>query len=261
MIKIEDKKLNGESGKIQHGFFGRQGGVSEGIYASLNCGVGSNDDPAAVQENRSRVAQSLGIEKDALLGVWQIHSAECVMADKDMPQGDERPKADALVTDQAGLGLGVLTADCGCILFAGEKADGTPVIGAAHAGWKGALGGVLESTIAQMQELGAELSTIRAAVGPCIGPKSYEVSIGFEVPFLERESEDEHFFKSASKAGHLMFDLPGYIANRLAKAGLRQITITGHDTFADKESFFSYRRSTHAGEPDYGRQISAIVIS
>jgi YfiH family protein len=261
MIIIQDQKLNGTKGKIQHGFFGRQGGVSKGIYSNLNCGVGSDDLPEAVQENRARVAGKLSVKPENLITVWQIHSSDCLIVDGPVAQGSERPKADALVTDKAGLALGVLTADCGPILFAGEKADGSSVIGAAHAGWGGALGGVLESTVERMLELGAGLETIRAAIGPCIGPKSYEVSIGFETSFLERNPEDEHFFREAQKSGHLMFDLSGYIASRLAQAGLKQVTITGDDTFAEPELFFSYRRSTHRKEPDYGRQISAIVIS
>ncbi len=257
---IEDKKLNGTQGQIAHGFFGRQGGVSTGLYASLNCGPGSNDDPACVRENRARVAGHFGLGAERLAGVWQIHSPDCLYIDSVPPAGDDRPKADAMVTDAAGIILGVLTADCGPILFAGEKADGAPVIGAAHAGWGGALKGVLESTVNRMVETGAALESIRASIGPCIGPKSYEVSVGFEKPFLQRNPEDEHFFREARKEGHLMFDLPGYIANRLAQAGVRQVTITGRDTFAEAEDFFSYRRTTHAGEPDYGRQISAIVI-
>lgn len=261
MIIYQDQKLNTVHPKIAHGFFGRKGGVSEELYESLNCGVGSNDSPEAVQENRARVANTLGGELDDLVTVHQTHSPDCLIIHSAPDKEQERPQADALVTDQPNLILGVLTADCGCILFAGNKADGSPVIGAAHAGWKGALGGVLESTLNQMQSLGAILDTIQATVGPCIGPKSYEVSLGFERPFLERNPDDEHFFREAQKEGHLMFDLPGYIANRLAQAGVTQVTISGHDTFAEKENFFSYRHTTHLGEPDYGRQISAIVIN
>lgn len=261
MFIIEDKKLNGAKGLIKHGFFGRQGGVSEGIYDSLNCGPGSYDSPEAVQENRTRVAGHFGMNADHLISLWQVHSPDCLIIDGPVPSGDDRPKADAMVTDKAGWVLGTLTADCGSILFAGEKSDGSPVIGAAHAGWGGALRGVLESTVETMEKLGVELDTIRTTVGPCIGPKSYEVSIGFEAPFLERDPEDEHFFREAQKEGHLMFDLPGYIASRLAQAGVRQVTITGYDTFAEEEKFFSYRRTTHRGEPDYGRQISAIAIT
>lgn len=257
MIIIEDKNLNGADEKIRHGFFGRQGGVSTGIYESLNCGIGSNDDPDAVNENKARVAEHFSVKPDKLITVSQIHSPDCLYVTEPFP---ERPEADAMVTDVAGLVLGVLTADCGPILFAGEKKDGSPVVGGAHAGWGGALGGVLESTIKEMLNIGAEMETIRAAVGPCIGPASYEVSVGFEAPFLERDPEDERFFKSARKEGHLMFDLPGYIASRLAQAGVRQVAITGHDTCPDEERFFSYRRKTHRGEPDYGRQISAISI-
>jgi YfiH family protein len=260
MIIIEDKILNGSIGKIQHGFFGRQGGVSQGTYESLNCGPGSDDDPRAVQENRARVAKHFGVGADKLASVWQIHSPDCLIIDQIPPSGDKRPKADAMVTDKAGLILGVLTADCGPILFAGEKADGSPVIGAAHAGWGGALKGVLESTLEKMKECGATDGSLRAAIGPCIGPASYEVSQGYEKPFLERDPEDERFFRAARQEGHLMFDLPGYIANRLAQAGVTQVTITGHDTYALAEEFFSYRRATHNNDPDYGRQISAIFI-
>lgn len=261
MVVIQDQKLNNGTGRIKHGFFGRQGGVSENLYASLNCGPGSDDKAESVRENRQRVAGHFGATADQIATLWQIHSADCLIVDAPVTAtGEQRPKGDALVTDRAGLVLGVLTADCGPVLFAGEKADGAPVIGAAHAGWGGALKGVLESTVERMQEAGAGLETIRAAVGPCIGPASYEVSAGFEAPFLEHDPEDERFFKEARKEGHLMFDLPGYIASRLAQAGVKQVTITGHDTFADEERFFSYRRTTHRQEPDYGRQISAISI-
>lgn len=258
---IKDKKLSDFDERIHHGFFGRQGGVSEGIYNSLNCGVGSNDNSDAVKENRARVAHALNGKPENLITLHQTHSPDCLIVNEPLRADIERPKADALVTDKAGFILGVLTADCGCILFTGQKADGAPVIGAAHAGWKGALGGVLESTVQQMMALGAEKESLHASIGPCIDPKSYEVSEGFEAPFLERDPADEHFFKTARKEGHLMFDLPGYIASRLAKVGVSQVTITRHDTFAEEKNFFSYRRTTHRGEPDYGRQISAIMIS
>ena len=260
MIIVEDKNLNGAGGKIRHGFFGKQGGVSTGIYKSLNCGPGSDDSPEAVQVNRNIIANKMGVTADRLLSVWQIHSPDCLTVTGVIPSGEARPQADSMVTDQAGLALGILTADCGPILFAGEKADGSPVIGAAHAGWGGALKGILESTVDGMVALGAEVKTIRAAVGPCIGPASYEVSAGFEKPFLERNPEDEHFFKAAQKEGHLMFDLPGYIASRLAQKGVTQVTITGVDTYSEEDKFFSYRRKTHKGEPDYGRQMSVITI-
>ena len=260
MIIIEDKKLNGSSGKIKHGFFGKQGGVSKGIYESLNCGPGSDDTPEAVQKNRDIIANEMGVTPDKLISVWQIHSPDCLYISGPVPSGENRPRADAMVTDMPGLALGILTADCGPVLFAGEKEDGSPVIGAAHSGWGGALKGVSESTIHKMVETGAKLESIRVAIGPCIGPASYEVSEGFEKPFLERDPADEHFFKEARKEGHLMFDLPGYIASSVAQAGVTQVTITGVDTYSDEERFFSYRRKTHKNEPDYGRQMSVITI-
>lgn len=260
MIIIEDKKLNGDSGKVKHGFVGRQGGVSKGLYNSLNCGPGSDDTPESVQENRARVAAHFGVSPDRLLRLCQEHTSDCLVVRDPFPENTDPPVADAMVTDVPDLALGILTADCGPVLFAGEKADGTPVIGAAHSGWSGALKGVSESTIHKMVEIGAELETIRAAIGPCIGPASYEVSSGFETPFLERDPADEHFFKPAQKEGHLMFDLPGYIASRISQAGVKQVTITGVDTYKEEDKFFSYRRKTHNNEPDYGRQVSVIVI-
>ncbi len=257
---IIDDKIDAVHASIRHGFFGREGGVSEGIYKSLNCGVGSDDNPDAVAENRKRVVESLVDKNVPLVTVNQVHSPDCVIIEQPF-KNNTRPNADALVTDRAGLVLGILTADCGCILFVGTKPDGSPVIGGAHAGWKGAVGGVLQSTVQKMLALGAELSSIQASIGPCIGPKSYEVSQGFEQPFLDQNDENERFFMSARKEGHLMFDLPGYIASQLAQAGVSNITITGHDTFAEMNRFFSYRRATHAKEPDYGRQISAIMIA
>ena len=244
---------------LDYAFFGRKGGVSSGIYTSLNCGPGSDDDPKAVQENRNRVAQGLNVDEQNLVTLWQCHTNTCLVVDKPFMNND-RPKGDALVTDTPGLAIGVLTADCAPVLFHGRKADRSPVIGAAHAGWKGALDGILEATISAMMNLGAIPSAIRAAVGPCIGPKSYEVSDGFETPFLKEDPSAEHFFKSARKDGHLMFDLPGYVAARLARAGVRDVILTGHDTYADEQGCFSNRRRVHRGEPDYGRQISVITI-
>lgn len=258
---VIDKRLNGhddQDKKIQHGFFGKQGGVSEGIYNSLNCGPGSDDDAGKVHQNRRLIARHFDRGINDLVTVWQVHSPDCLYVDA--PFEGARPKADAMVTDKAGLVLGVLSADCAPVLFAGEKSDGSPVIGAAHSGWGGSLKGVSENTVTKMIEIGAEQESIRAAIGPCIGPKSYEVSIGFETPFLARDAEDERFFREAQKAGHLMFDMAGYIASRLAQIGVRQVTITGQDTCALENEYFSYRRKTHNNEPDYGRQISAISI-
>lgn len=258
MSIIKDKNLDAVHDSIVHGFFGRQGGVSEGLYESLNCAPGSSDAPEAVQHNRALVAKALSVTPENITSVWQVHSPDCLIVTH--PFEGDKPKADGMVTDKVGLALGILTADCGPLLLAGKKADGSPVIGAAHSGWGGALKGIGEATIDKMLELGAEIESIRVTIGPCIGSKSYEVSIGFEKPFLERAPEDEHFFREARKEGHLMFDMSGYIASRLAQHGVRHVTITGQDTFAMPEEFFSYRRTTHAGEPDYGRQISAIAI-
>ena len=254
---IKDRNFMEGNPKADHGFFTRMGGVSDGIYQSLNCGPGSDDAPERVQENRACVAEELEVQPDSLLSLYQVHSADCVYVDAPYTQA---PKADALVTDQAGIALGILTADCGPVLFYGEKADGAPVIGAAHAGWGGALKGVLQASVDCMVEHGANKQSIRAVLGPCIGPASYEVRTDFAEPFLEQDEANEHFFKSACKEGHLMFDLPGYIAKRLAEAGIRHVSLTGLDTYSDERRFFSYRRATHRGESDYGRQISAIVI-
>lgn len=248
------------SDAIRHGFYGRRGGVSEGIYGSLNCGPGSGDDPARVMENRARVAHDLGVAPDNLASLWQVHSPDCIQVREPVGTGDDRPKADAMATDVPGMALGVLTADCGPVLFEGCKANGDPVIGGAHAGWGGAVGGVLEATLVQMESLGASRDSIIAAVGPCIGPASYEVSARFEIPFIDHDPEAERFFKSARRAGHLMFDLPGYIAWRLARAGVGRVAVSGIDTYKDEENCFSFRRATHRSEGDYGRQVSAIVI-
>ncbi|MCB9991255.1 MAG: peptidoglycan editing factor PgeF [Rhodospirillales bacterium] len=241
---------------VRHGFFGRNGGTSEGIYHSLNCGLGTED--PAVPENRARVAKALGLAPDHLLSVYQIHSAQCLPVTAPWA---ERPQADAMVTDVPGLGLGILTADCAPVLFCGQKADGKPVIGAAHAGWGGALRGVLESTLEGMAALGAAPETICAAVGPCIGQRSYEVSDAFKLPFIEQDEAAAQFFVPSDTPGHLRFDLPGYVTRRLMLAGVPEISVNGSDTYFNEMDYFSYRRTTHRGEPDYGRQISVIVIS
>lgn len=247
------------SNKIEHGFYGREGGVSTGLYESLNCRSDTGDDLAAVIENRRRVAEDLGVPVDKLISVAQCHGSDCVLLQGD-EQGEMVIAADGMVTDKPGIALGVLTADCGPVLFEGAKADGAPVIGAAHAGWGGAVKGVLESTLTQMKALGALPESIRACVGPCIGPASYEVSEGFDAPFMAHNPESERFFKGAKKPGHMMFDLPGYIGWRLALAGVGQVSISGVDTYKEAAHCFSYRRATHEGQIDYGRQISAIVI-
>jgi polyphenol oxidase len=251
--------LQPEDPKVFHGFFTRRGGVSSAIYDGLNCGLGSSDDAVRVLQNRALVAQTAGIDAANLLSVHQVHGVDCVTV-KEGWSPEARPKADAFVTDRAGYGLGILTADCAPVLFYGEKSDGAPVIAAAHAGWKGALGGVFASTLSAMEALGASRSGIKACVGPCIGRASYEVSVEFVDPFLEEHDESGRFFQSAQKAHHLMFDLSGYCAWRLFRDGLRSIALMDRDTYANEGHFYSYRRTTHRSEPDYGRQISVIAI-
>jgi YfiH family protein len=243
-------------GGIFHAFFTRAGGISTGIYDGLNCGPVSADDPAKVTENRSRAAAFLGVDPEHLMTLRQTHSAVCHMVRQPWPAG-ETPEGDALSTDRAGLAIGILTADCAPVLFAGRGPDG-PVIGAAHAGWKGALGGVLEATVEAMLGLGAKRETIGAVIGPCITHTSYEVGPDFPDPFLAHAPDDERFFTPID--GGFLFDLPAYCAHRLSGTGLLRISTTGHDTCANEDRFYSFRRATLRGESDYGRGLSAIVI-
>lgn len=245
---------------VAYGFFGRRGGVSGGLYAALNCGVGSRDDPSHVAINRRAVARHLTGREGEVATLWQCHSADALILDAALTEG-ERPRADAIVTDKAGLVIGCLTADCGPVLFTARKANDAPVIAATHAGWGGALKGVLETTVAKMLRLGAQRETISACVGPCIQQASYEVSGDFMGPFVQRDAEAEHFFKAGRRADHLMFDLPGYIAFRLAQSGVRNVSLMGLDTYTNEADYYSYRRATHREEPDYGRQIAGIVIN
>ena len=238
----------------RHGFLGRQGGVSRGIYASLNCGLGSADDAAAVVENRARAVASVA-PGAALVTLHQVHSPTVVTVTEAFPDAD-RPRADGMVTDRPGLALAILAADCAPILFADIEAG---VIGAAHAGWRPALHGVLPATVDAMVALGAQRERIAAAVGPTIGRRSYEVDEAFRARFLADDEAHERFFASG-RAGHHQFDLEGFIVQRLADAGLTRIAALGLDTYAAPERWFSYRRTTHAGEPDYGRQISMIAL-
>lgn len=254
---ISDKNLQND--KIVHGFFGRKGGVSTGIYASLNCGPGTEDDLKNVQENRRIVCNALGVDPEALLCLYQVHSEKCI-AVKTVWGAENRPEGDAMVTDTPGVALGILTADCAPVLFYGEKKNGTPVIGAAHAGWGGALKGVLENTIAQMQKTGALPQSLRAVIGPCIALESYEVSESFKPPFIKQDPGSERFFARTLKPGHLLFDLSGYIERRLMLAGIGRVACTGKDTCTDEADYFSFRRATHRHETDYGRQLSVIAI-
>jgi polyphenol oxidase len=251
-IEAESLKLPG----LAHGFFTRGGGVSSGVYASLNGGTGSNDDAGAVAENRRRMAQRLGVEASHLLVPYQVHSADAIVVERPWPAA-ERPRADAIVTNTPGLGLGVTGADCGIVLFADVEAR---IIGAAHAGWKGALGGVLEATLATMQTLGARHEAVTAVLGPTIGPDSYEVGQEFVARFVTADASSHGFFRPSARTGHAMFDLPGFIVMRLQRAGVGRVGNLGLDTYADEQRFFSYRRATHRREPDYGRLVAAIAL-
>jgi YfiH family protein len=241
---------------VRHGFFTRQGGVSEGIFASLNCGFGSSDEAAKVAENRARATAVLGLAGDRLATCYQVHSADVVVVDRPWPRG-EAPRVDGMVTRTPEIALGILTADCAPVLFADADAR---VIGAAHAGWRGALSGVLEATVDAMKKLGATPQRIRATIGPCIGRHSYEVGPEFPAPFLAENAGNAVFLRVAPRAGHFFFDLAGYVAARLQRLGLTRIETIPGDTAAEADRFFSYRRSCHRKEPDYGRELSAIAL-
>ena len=240
---------------VAHGFLGRRGGVSTGAHAGLNVGLGSDDDPGAIAENRRRAAEAV-LPGGRLVTVFQVHSADAVTV-ADPWDDTARPHADALVTNRAGLALGILTADCAPVLLADVQAG---VVGAAHAGWKGALHGVTDATIAAMEKLGAARDRIVAAIGPCIARASYEVDDAFARRFEEADPANERFF-FAGRAGHQQFDLEAYVAARLATAGIGRVEALGLDTYADEKAFFSFRRATHRGEPDYGREISLIGLA
>jgi YfiH family protein len=242
---------------IRHAFFTRAGGVSDGLYRSLNGGVGSDDVPANVAENRTRMAAALGVTPDRLLSLYQIHSPEVVVVDVPWDVSS-RPRADAMVTRVPNLAIGIGTADCGPVLLADPQAR---VIGAAHAGWRGALTGVIEATIDAMERLGAERGRIAAATGPMISQRNYEVGQDLIERFRETDKDSGRFFRPAERPGHAMFDLPGYIVARLNRGGIKQVEDLGLCTYADPARFFSYRRSTHRAEPDYGRHINAIALS
>ena len=239
---------------IPHGFLGRRGGVSTGLVAGLNVGLGAGDEDAAVQRNRALAVDAV-LPGARLATVYQVHSPDCVTVAEPWPDA-ARPHADALVTNRPGLVLGIVTADCVPALLADREAG---VIGAAHAGWKGAIGGVTDSTIAAMEALGADRSRSAAAVGPCIDRRSYEVDDNFLAQFCEHDPANERFFADG-KPGHAQFDLEAYVVSRLAAAGLGRIEALGLDTYADEARFYSFRRATHRGEPDYGRQLGAIGL-
>jgi len=238
---------------VRHGFFTRRGGASSGIFAGLNCGPGSTDQSHAVATNRLRVADAMGVPPDRLLSLNQVHSADVVTVDG--AGWAERPRADAAVTRQPGLALGILTADCAPVLFADA---GAGVIGAAHAGWRGTLGGIVEATVDAMEAAGARRGAIRAVIGPTISQRAYEVGPDFFETFLAREAGWDRYF-AEGKDDRLLFDLPGLVLARLRAVGVEAEWI-GRCTYGDPDRFYSYRRATHAGEPDYGRLISAITL-
>ncbi|HEY3812687.1 MAG TPA: peptidoglycan editing factor PgeF [Caulobacteraceae bacterium] len=240
---------------VRHAFFTREGGVSQGLYASLNVGRGSQDDPSAVVENRRRCAASMGVAPDALNSCYQIHSTIVRVADA--PWGDERPEGDAIVTVTPGIACAALSADCAPVLFADAEAR---IVASAHAGWKGALDGVVQSAVSAMQALGADPRRITAAVGPCIGPKSYEVGLEFLERFTAHDPGSERFFAPGAEADKRLFDLPSFVLWRLEQAGVGEAEWVGCDTCADEARFFSNRRAFKHGEADYGRLLSAIAL-
>jgi len=241
---------------IAHAFFTREGGVSEGVYASLNGGLGSGDERARVIENRKRMAAALGVAPKSFATVFQVHSPDAIVIDEPWDEGT-RPLADAMVTRRPGLAIAVSSADCGPLLFADEEAR---VIGAAHAGWKGALTGVIEATVAAMEGQGAKRARIRAALGPMISRVAYEVGPEFKARFLEADATNEKFFTPSPREGHTMFDLPAFIGERLRQSRVGSVDDLARCTYGDEALFFSYRRMTHRGETDYGRHLSAIAL-
>jgi YfiH family protein len=241
---------------VNHCFFTRRGGVSSGLYSSLNCGYGSGDQPDNVRENRRRAAERFALGEGDLLTLHQVHSTDVLTVDGARWTSPGAPKADALVTDRPGVALGVLAADCAPVLLADSDAQ---VIGAAHAGWKGALAGIVEATILAMEKLGARRERMRAAIGPCIGRESYEVGPEFPARFLAQDGGNDAFFRLAPRAGHFLFDLPGYLVHRMECIGVTAAH-TGDDTLSGVDRFFSYRRNTLQGVRDYGRGLSAIAL-
>ena len=242
--------------RLRHGFFTRNGGVSTGAFASLNCSLSGKDDAAAVRENRSRAAGALGLEHSMLCGLTQVHGKRVVVAEDAWPEG-QRPEADGVVTRRAGLALGIITGDCAPVLFADHAAG---VIGGAHAGWRGAVAGVLEETVFAMEALGATRRDVIAVVGPCIHQPSYEVAADLRDAVLAHDPADMRFFATGKREGRWQFDLPGYCAARLAALGVA-VNILAHDTLADEARFFSHRRNTLAGGGPIGHQLSAIALT
>jgi len=242
--------------EVRHGFFTREGGYSTGDYAGLNCIFGTGDDPEIVQRNRRHIATALGLDADRLVTPYQHHSADVVAVMQPWTRADA-PKADGLVSATPGIAIGITTADCAPVLFADAKEN---VIGASHAGWRGAIAGVTDQVVVEMERLGARRETIAAAVGPTISAANYEVGAEFHEQFLDADSDNARFFQPSARDGHFMFDLPAYLEHRLAAAELGSVQRTGQCTYADDQMFYSYRRATHRGEATYGGQISAITL-
>ena len=242
---------------IRHAFFTREGGVSGGVYASLNCGFGSRDDPQRVCRNRTIAAAQFGLGPERLVTCHQVHGTTAITVERPWAR-PANPHADGMVTAVPGIALGVLAADCAPVLFADPTAR---IIGAAHGGWRGTLAGVIEATVAAMTALGAETGAIRAGIGPCIGQNSYEVGTEFHTAFAVSDGDSLRFFLPAARSGHFLFDLGGYIAHRLARLGLAAIERAPHDTAAEEALFFSYRRACLRGDPDYGRGLAAIALA
>ena len=253
---LKAKNLEALDG-IRHAFFTREGGVSSGVYEGLNGGTGSSDKPEHITENRARMAAAVGVTPENFLTAYQIHSPDVVVAEKPWPQSD-RPRADAIVTKVPGLAIGISTADCGPVLFADPQAR---VLGAAHAGWRGAFGGVIEATLSAMEKLGADRDRVVAAAGPMISQPNYEVGQELVDRFVAADPANARFFAPATRAGHAMFDLPGYVVARLKASGVRHVENLAVCTYGNPAQFYSYRRSTHRAEPDYGRHINAIALS
>ncbi len=246
-----------DSPALRHGFFTRQGGVSDGVFATLNCSLGSGDDPLNVAENRRRALGRLALQPDRLVLCRQLHGRYAIVAE--LPwRHEDRPPGDALVTRRPGIALGILTADCAPVLLADEAAG---VVAAAHAGWRGALAGVIAATVAAMAKEGAVPARIAAAIGPCIGFSSYEVGPEFPAPFLAQTPDNAAFFRAAKRPRHHLFDLAGYVRARLAAAGVARIEFTGGDTAAEPERFFSYRRACLEGTRQFGHALSAICLA
>jgi YfiH family protein len=255
MLRLSASNLDLETG-IAHAFFGRKGGVSEGIYSSLNCGPGSGDNRARVAENRRRAMESLAPFGANLVTLYQVHGRDAVPVAESWEIG-HAPKADAMATNVPGIALGILTADCAPVVFADAQAR---VIGAAHAGWKGALAGVIESVLDAMESLGARRDHISAAIGPCISQPSYEVGDELRAALEQARTDNTQFFMASKRAGHRQFDLSGFAQAQLHRAGIENTSPVPACTYLQDSDFFSYRRATHRGEPDYGRQLSAIML-